>query len=128
MPQTLEKAIEQEGVDFIGPDFSSNGYCNARYRVSKHSVRLVDTEVPARVEVLNTKGKWQQHPVVFIHYGDHEARKNEEGILVMFLPGGKYTSCLYKPLTGVDLYRFAKNLGITRGSMAFIHSIVKEEE
>ncbi|MEK6860950.1 MAG: hypothetical protein AABY07_03170 [Nanoarchaeota archaeon] len=128
MNQSLERSIEQEELEFIGPDFNFNGYCNARYRMRNTSVRLGDIEVPTRVEALNTRGEWQQFPVVFIHYGTYEAMKNNDGQLVMFLPGGKYTSKPYSPITDRELYQQAKKLGLTMGKQSGIQSIVKEEE
>lgn len=114
-------------INFLGPDFNNNGYCDARYRMSEHSIDLAGTDVPTKVEVLNTGGGWQQHPVVFIHYGSYEARKNCGGSLIIFLPKGRYTSRPYDPFFDGGLYKQAEEFGLTKGSQIDVKSIAKEE-
>lgn len=113
----------EDKFEWIGPDFTNNCYCNAKYRSSKDSVKLGDAEVPAFLEVLNNKGEWQQHPVVFIHHGSYK----DKGSLVMFLTGGRYTMHQYNPSSDDALYLRAENLGLTRGNKSCVRSIVKEE-
>ena len=88
MNQTLEHKVEQGKFECIGPDFTNNCYCNARYRINKNTIQLEDVKVPISVEVLNRKGKWQQHPVVFVHYGSYEALKNGMELWLCFLGMG----------------------------------------
>ena len=115
-------------IEFLGPDFNFNGYCDARYRMSNTAVDLGDVQVPSRVEALNTRGEWQQFPVVFVHYITDGARQSGFGLFVMFLPGGKYSSRPYDASTDRDTYQKADSLGLTEGSRALVQSIVREEE
>jgi hypothetical protein len=128
--KTLEQTVGEEKTgykEFIAPDFTNNGYCNAKYRASDASIQLGDLKVPVRVEVLNSKEEWQQHPVVFIHYGNYEGRKAGRGMLIIFLPNGNYSSRPYDSGAYRDLYKKAEELGVTKGNQSGIHSIAKEE-
>lgn len=115
----------EEYVEWTGPSFDGN--C-ARYRTSNRTVQLVDMDVPSKVEILNERGKWQSHPVVFINYGTYEALKNMEGTLVIFLPNRTYTSHKWNSFTSdIDLYNQAELLGLTVGDRSFIKKVVWEE-
>jgi len=129
MGLNLEKTVAGEYIEFTGPDFNENGYSNARYRRSTCSVKVEDVEFPARVEVLNMHGKWQQHPIVFIHYGTYDAHKKGRRSLVMILANGKYSIKAYNPQSSDrDIYAKAEKLGLTRGNRTSVRSIVREEE
>lgn len=116
----------EEYVKWTGPSFDGS---HARYRTSIRTVQLLYMNVPSKVEVLNERGKWQSHPVVFINYGTYEALKNMEGIIVIFLPNKTYTSYKWNPFTSdIDLYNQAELLGLTVGDRSFIKKLVLEED
>ena len=109
-------------LEFIGPNYNVNGYSEAKYRMINDDIALIGDpklKVPSKLEVWNKDREWQQHPVVFMHQ-DH---------LIMFLPGGKYTSKFYRPFSdGRKILQNATDLGLTKGSRANIASMVKREE
>jgi len=117
--------IKHGKYEFIGPDFTNNGYSNAHYRISKNTIHLEDIDVPSHLEVLNKNGEWQQHPVVFMHYGTYETLKYNTGTLIIFLKEGKYTSSSFDALAG-RRYERAKKLGLTLGNQSEIKSIPKD--
>ena len=119
-------SIRSERFEWTGPDFGNNCYSDARYRSSSKTVRLDNIDVLANLEVLNKEDNWQRHPVVFIHYGNYESLKNGEGNLIIFLPNGKWTSCLYSHLD--SRYRLAEKIGLTRGIQSGIKPILRREE
>lgn len=70
-------ALEERFNEFIGPDFSNNGYCNAKYRAHSPTIKVTGNnfgkatlDLPSKLEVLSEEGKWHQHPVVFRRHGD----------------------------------------------------------
>ena len=55
--------------EFTGPNFTVNGYANARYR-SEQNTKTIRTEhetynILTSLEAMNTEGTWQPHPTVF---------------------------------------------------------------
>ncbi|MDP1695106.1 MAG: hypothetical protein Q8L34_06215 [Candidatus Woesearchaeota archaeon] len=136
MTETLEVTLElqmQEFTQFLGPNFEQNNWCQALYRKSLTTVQLPRPEkcenippqgkphiiVPEQLLVQTTKGQWQQHPVVFLHYGTYEALKYRHGSLVVFLADRGYAQIPYDTFMGPPLeafYEEAKRLGLTSGS------------
>lgn len=115
----------QDFFEFEGPDYATNGYGRAKYRVSLATVKLVGdkeyllrgktsttVEVPSGLEILAGK-EWRQHPVVFRHQPD---RKGEGHHLVIFLPDGTYYSSYKRPFEADGrLYKGAEVKGLTAG-------------
>ena len=136
MTTPLELALElqmQEFTQFLGPNFEQNNWCQALYRKSLTSVQLLRPEkceyispqekphilVPERLLVQTTKGQWQQHPVVFMHYGTYEELKYRHGSLVVFLADRRYAQIPYDTFMNPSLeafYEEAQRLGLTSGS------------
>ena len=132
MNGTLEQVAE-EMREWIGPDFNYNCYCDAKYRISNQSVKIMDVKVPARVEAIRDNGTWAQHPVVFKRYGSYEAMKEGNAILITFLASGGYHSRPFGSFAGnnysdAQFYQEAERLGLTKGSTSFVKSFVREEE
>jgi hypothetical protein len=134
MNQTIDNTVEDETKEFLGSNFNYNGYCAAKYRMSSETVTLktdsVNMEVPRRLEALNTKSEWQQHPVVFKHYGSYENRKQGIYDLVIFLPRGCHTSWFSgcSPFENKRIYEEAERLGLTEGDTMDIKSFPKETD
>ena len=136
MTETLEVALElqtREFTQFLGSNFEQNNWCQALYRKSLTNAQLPRPEkceniapqgrphilVPEQLLVQTTKGQWQQHPVVFPHYGTYEALKYRHGSLVVFLADQYYFRIPYDPFMNPSLeafYKEAQRLMLTSGS------------
>jgi len=109
-------------IQFYGPDFSTNGKTNARYRMSFAVMPLISKEkgllyVPREVEIYNHYyQRWRQHPVVFARYPDPDAYARNEGEFIIFLASG---SCISLPFSSqsIDekLYQQAERYGLHQG-------------
>ncbi|MBU2497146.1 MAG: hypothetical protein KJ767_03750 [Nanoarchaeota archaeon] len=129
--------VKAEGLEtlireFEGPNHEVNGYAlalfrsygpvlelvgertywNSRYGAESHIIN-----VPSRLEVLNNKGEWQQHPVIFDHHNH----------LTIFLAGRGYYSIYNGISNDKKLYEQAKEKGLTQGSIFNLKLIPKRD-
>ena len=123
--KTLEEKVDY--IETLGTNFN-NPYAKAKYKISKKTINLGEFEVPGDVQVLNKDEKWQDHPVVFIDYGNYEAYKQGKSTLIVFLVGGKWTSRNYNPFCDLEVYKQAEKLGLTKGNRSDVKEFPKEED
>lgn len=108
-----------EYLIFYGTNFELNGYGQAQYRATKETLQLDQHLVPARLEALNQKEEWQQHPVIFIH----EPSRSFYSLVIFtyqqetaFSSGILARRFLLKPdKLDFQLYQKALLLGLTKG-------------
>lgn len=109
--------------EFIGPDFNSTQHSNARYR-AYYPIKILNTtfgnhlyqiEVPSRLEVLNSIGEWQPHPVVFIN---NQFKKQWSNSLILFITDKEYYKIPIDAKSDLSskIYVEAEKLGLTTGN------------